>query len=232
MTAQNTPITEEDRPAPPFIPQGPPPKLGVMRSVLLVLMAAIGTVELVLFSGVFLLRSVPAVSVPTAQITASDSSFTSYVQPPGASGTNLSGTLQDEPVDAIQSQTGVADPAPEDASTPQTPIEGERPGDDAPTQASPAQEQNTAPDSQPPGNGNQPEELPVAAPAQKDEISGSENAKTTDTAIPDPQGRTIYITPTGKRYHYNNRCNGGTYIESSLEEALSLGLTPCKKCVL
>lgn len=43
-------------------------------------------------------------------------------------------------------------------------------------------------------------------------------------------GRTVYITPTGKKYHYDNNCNGGTYIESTMSEALSRGLTPCKKC--
>ena len=42
--------------------------------------------------------------------------------------------------------------------------------------------------------------------------------------------RTVYITPTGSKYHYNNNCNGGKYIESTLDEALSMGLTPCKKC--
>ena len=42
--------------------------------------------------------------------------------------------------------------------------------------------------------------------------------------------RTVYITPTGKRYHYDNNCNGGTYMESTLDKALSMGLTPCKKC--
>ena len=42
--------------------------------------------------------------------------------------------------------------------------------------------------------------------------------------------RTVYITPTGKRYHYDNNCNGGTYIPSTLSEAQSMGLTPCKKC--
>ena len=41
----------------------------------------------------------------------------------------------------------------------------------------------------------------------------------------------MYITPTGKRYHYDGHCNDGTYIESTLEEALSRGLTPCQKCV-
>lgn len=44
-------------------------------------------------------------------------------------------------------------------------------------------------------------------------------------------GRIIYITPTGRRYHYDNHCNGGTYIESTLEEALSRNLTPCNRCV-
>jgi len=48
----------------------------------------------------------------------------------------------------------------------------------------------------------------------------------------EPEEPTIYITRTGKRYHYNPHCNGGTYYESTLEEALSRGLTPCDKCVL
>lgn len=44
-------------------------------------------------------------------------------------------------------------------------------------------------------------------------------------------GEQIYITRTGKRYHYDNSCNGGTYFESTLEEAERKGLTPCNKCV-
>lgn len=42
--------------------------------------------------------------------------------------------------------------------------------------------------------------------------------------------RIVYVTPTGKRYHYDNHCNGGSYYESTLDDALSRGLTPCKKC--
>lgn len=59
-----------------------------------------------------------------------------------------------------------------------------------------------------------------------------------DQAIPesessaDSEVKTVYITETGKRYHYDSNCNGGTYYASTLEEALSLGLTPCEKCVL
>lgn len=60
----------------------------------------------------------------------------------------------------------------------------------------------------------------------------------TPTPTPEPvasqepaAGHTIYVTKTGKRYHYDPNCNGGTYYESTLEEALARGLTPCEKCV-
>lgn len=45
-------------------------------------------------------------------------------------------------------------------------------------------------------------------------------------------GVTVYITETGKRYHYENPCGNGKYYPVTLEEAKSLGLTPCDKCVL
>lgn len=40
----------------------------------------------------------------------------------------------------------------------------------------------------------------------------------------------VYYTNTGKKYHYDNHCNDGTYYECLLETALSMGLEPCKKC--
>lgn len=42
---------------------------------------------------------------------------------------------------------------------------------------------------------------------------------------------TVYVTKTGKRYHYDPNCNGGTYYKSTLLDAQSRGLTPCSKCV-
>ena len=42
----------------------------------------------------------------------------------------------------------------------------------------------------------------------------------------------IYVTATGERYHYDGNCNGGTYYEATLAEAMGRGLTPCQKCVL
>ena len=44
--------------------------------------------------------------------------------------------------------------------------------------------------------------------------------------------QTIYVTKTGKHYHFSGTCNGGTYYESTLAEAMGRGLTPCDKCVL
>lgn len=42
----------------------------------------------------------------------------------------------------------------------------------------------------------------------------------------------IYVTRTGKHYHFSGTCNGGTYYEATLAEAMGRGLTPCDKCVL
>ena len=47
----------------------------------------------------------------------------------------------------------------------------------------------------------------------------------------EPNNRTVYVTKTGKRYHYSSTCNGGTYYASTLSQASARGLTPCNKCV-
>lgn len=44
------------------------------------------------------------------------------------------------------------------------------------------------------------------------------------------KGRHIYVTPTGAHYHFDGSCNGGTYYEATLAEAMGRGLTPCGKC--
>lgn len=44
-------------------------------------------------------------------------------------------------------------------------------------------------------------------------------------------GKDGKMTETGKKYHYDNTCNGGTYYKSTLEDAKDRGLTPCKKCI-
>lgn len=43
-------------------------------------------------------------------------------------------------------------------------------------------------------------------------------------------GSTVYITPTGKRYHYRSTCGGKNSKSTSLDSAINSGYTPCKKC--
>lgn len=49
----------------------------------------------------------------------------------------------------------------------------------------------------------------------------------------DPNAQIIvYRTKSGEKYHYENPCGKGTYIECTLSDALARGLGPCEKCVL
>ena len=43
-------------------------------------------------------------------------------------------------------------------------------------------------------------------------------------------GQTVYVTPTGKRYHLDPDCGGKNSTPATLDAALARGLTPCKKC--
>lgn len=52
--------------------------------------------------------------------------------------------------------------------------------------------------------------------------------------VPEPtasSGETVYITPTGSKYHLDPSCNGGSYSPTSLEDAIARGLEPCGKCI-
>lgn len=40
---------------------------------------------------------------------------------------------------------------------------------------------------------------------------------------------TVYVTPTGSKYH-SHKCGNGTYTPAPLSSALARGLTPCSKC--
>lgn len=47
----------------------------------------------------------------------------------------------------------------------------------------------------------------------------------------DYKSETVYITPTGKRYHLSPTCGGKNSTSASLEDAVNIHLlTPCKKC--
>lgn len=110
---------------------------------------------------------------------------------------------------AAPSPTPVAEPTASPSPTPE------------PT-ASPSPTPSPTPAPQPT---EEPTPLPTKAPAPKPP------APDTSAADTPAAERKIYITRTGKKYHYDDSCNGGTYIESSLDKAIKLRLTPCKKCV-
>lgn len=61
--------------------------------------------------------------------------------------------------------------------------------------------------------------------------SQEDTKKDTKDTQEETKAATVYITKTGKRYHYSGTCNGGTYYKSTLADALKRGLTPCQKCV-
>ncbi len=46
------------------------------------------------------------------------------------------------------------------------------------------------------------------------------------------KGQHIYSSQADSHYHYNNFCNGKTYSEINLAEAVGRELVPCEKCVL
>lgn len=60
----------------------------------------------------------------------------------------------------------------------------------------------------------------------------AETTKPTETtaATTNKQSKTVYITKTGKRYHYDSKCGNGKYYASTLDDAVKKGLTPCEKC--
>lgn len=57
-----------------------------------------------------------------------------------------------------------------------------------------------------------------------------EKVTTKRTTQKEVHSRTVYKTPTGKRYHFDPDCGGKNSKATTLDVAESLGLTPCKKC--
>ena len=45
------------------------------------------------------------------------------------------------------------------------------------------------------------------------------------------ESKSVYITRTGLKYHYDSTCNGGTYWPVPMGTATGMGLEPCDKCV-
>lgn len=70
----------------------------------------------------------------------------------------------------------------------------------------------------------------AADQAEADRIAAEKAAQASQNASSSSSSRTVYVTPTGSKYHYSSSCNGGSYSATTLDDALSRGLTACKKC--
>lgn len=74
--------------------------------------------------------------------------------------------------------------------------------------------------------------LPVRAVSAALGLDVAYDASTSTVTLTTPENeKSVYITRTGEKYHYDNTCNGGTYFEVPMQTALDMGLAPCEKCV-
>lgn len=74
--------------------------------------------------------------------------------------------------------------------------------------------------------------LPVRALAETLGLYVKWDGATATVQLSTPEGKkTTYITATGKKWHNDPNCNGGTYWEVPYASAVGMGLTPCDKCV-
>ena len=62
-------------------------------------------------------------------------------------------------------------------------------------------------------------------------INTNNFSKNNQTTSNETNGNTVYRTPSGKKYHLSSTCGGKNSYEVSYDDAISSGLTPCKKCV-
>lgn len=163
----------------------------------------------------------------------------------GAVMTAPTNTVPEGPSTNVQqqvNQSDTAEDAQEASETSQSVSEAQDVTEDVPvSEGDTADEQEPAQPVQEPGETTQQPQAnePEPEPQESEPQAAVPDPAPSVTPEPEPEpvpqenqanSRTVYITPTGKRYHYDNNCNGGTYIPSTLAEAQAMGLTPCKKC--
>lgn len=61
-------------------------------------------------------------------------------------------------------------------------------------------------------------------------ITNQKNNSSSNSNSSNTHGKTVYRTPSGKRYHFDPDCGGKNSYQTTLDAAKSSGLTPCKKC--
>lgn len=70
----------------------------------------------------------------------------------------------------------------------------------------------------------------LATTTKKTTVKAATTKKIATTTQQHKVSRTVYITPTGKRYHFKSTCGGKNSFGVELDNAIRQGYTPCKKC--
>lgn len=63
-----------------------------------------------------------------------------------------------------------------------------------------------------------------------DEKNGIIAQNTENNSNSEIQGRIVYVSKSGKKYHNLSNCNSAEYTAISISEALNRGYTPCLRC--
>lgn len=80
------------------------------------------------------------------------------------------------------------------------------------------------------------ERIEIAQPTESENTSDFEEETTVpadEDAIPaedTADSKIVYVTPSGKRYHYSKSCAGNNAKETTMDEAIAAGKTPCGTC--
>lgn len=62
------------------------------------------------------------------------------------------------------------------------------------------------------------------------EPEGETTPESTEAPADTDEVRRVYVTPSGKRYHYSKSCAGKNAKETTMDEAIAAGKTPCGTC--
>lgn len=111
----------------------------------------------------------------------------------------------------------------------------EPPKNDTPMQQpEPTQDVENEPEgpaTEPAGETDQEPEAPPVEEVEEPETQPEVTEDPEPVEQPQTTSRTVYVTATGSKYHYDNNCGNGTYYKSTLDAAKNRGLEPCAKCV-
>lgn len=128
-------------------------------------------------------------------------------------------------------QTSVETNTPQNADLPTTQEDSYQKNTNSTTQSSSTQPsvksslpQNSS--SQPSTNSSSSQNSSIQPSTKASSLTSSTSPSNSNNS----NGKTIYRTPYGKRYHFDPDCGGKNSYTVTLNDAISAGLTPCQKC--